>query len=398
MAMANQSEESRSDRRRNEGRAAAGRTLGEINSGIGRIWDLGRNNVVAWLPAKDCIEVLVAPCYVVLDRATQYERVTHGNRFMGRGSFATVSRLLGVKPQRIDLEGNVGTGQGEIPWQRVEEVIRRYAISQTLNRAVILFDIVGFSLRSHVEQVSQLNSLEVSINVAHRCMRELRMPIDLARSSTGDGYYVWNRNKGVEADLNLNFLLMLILADNAVARELGTANLVPELRSCFTVGSHFSFYQVEGLIRGGGDYIVGDATIELARLAAKTLPGQILFGEFNRPSSERGASIDAPGFMMNVQQRLDDMEGADLDHGRVDNIRCYLTGVPGDGDQFLINKYDIVDKHGFHHAAYNAKINIYRGDEPPIFLGTQTEDLADFGTNRRYESIPAAPAPWDHPR
>ena len=186
--MANQSEESRSDRRRNEGRAAAGRTLGEINSGIGRIWDLGRNNVVAWLPAKDCIEVLVAPCYVVLHRATQYERVTHGNRFMGRGSFATVSRLLGVKPQRIDLEGNVGTGQGEIPWQRVEEVIRRYAISQTLNRAVILFDIVGFTLRSHVEQVSQLNSLEVSINVAHRCMRELRMPIDLARSSTGDGY------------------------------------------------------------------------------------------------------------------------------------------------------------------------------------------------------------------
>ena len=184
----------------------------------------------------------------------------------------------------------------------------------------------------------------------------------------------------------------------AVARELGTANLVPELRSCFTVGSHFSFYQVEGLIRGGGDYIVGDATIELARLAAKTLPGQILFGEFDRPSSEHGASIDAPGFMMNVQQRLDDMGGADLDHGRVDNIRCYLTGVPGEGDRFLINKYDIVDKHGFHHAAYNAKINIYRGDEPPIFLGAQTEDLADFGTNRRYESIPAVPAPWDQPR
>lgn len=366
-----------------------------INDGIGRIWDLGRNNVVAWLPAKDGIEVLVAPCYVVLDRASRHDRVMQGKRFMGRGSFAAVSRLLGVTPRRIDLNGNVGTGPGEIPWQRVEEVIRRYAISQTLNRAVILFDIVGFSLRSHVEQVAQLNSLEVSINVAHRCMRELRMPIDLARSSTGDGYYVWNRNKGVEADLNLNFLLMLILAGNAIARDLGSPKLAPELRSCFTVGSHFSFYQVEALVRGGGDYIVGDATIKLARLAAETLPGQILFGEFDRPTSGGAANMDAPGFMMSVQQRLDDMQGADLDHGRIDNIRCYLTGSSGGGDRFRINKYDIVDKHGFHHTAYNAKMNIYRGDGPPLFLGVRTEDLAGFGANRRYESIPASPAPWD---
>lgn len=393
--MAHPSSKSQIERRADEGRAAAGRTLKAINDGIGRVWDLGRNNVVAWLPAKDSIEVLVAPCYVVLDQAGRHERVTHGNRFMGRGSFASVSRLLGVKPQRIDLEGNVGTGPGEIPWQRVEEVIRRYAISQTLNRAVILFDIVGFSLRSHVEQVSQLNSLEVSINVAHRCMRELRMPIDLARSSTGDGYYVWNRNKGVEADLNLNFLLMLILADNAVARELGNSNLVPELRSGFTVGSHFSFYQVEGLIRGGGDYIVGDATIELARLAAETMPGQILFGDFDRPASDGGPNIDAPGFMVNVQQRLNTMRGANLDQGRVDNIRCYFTGASGAGDQFLINKYDIVDKHGFHHPAYNAKVNVYRGDSRPLFLGARNEDLAGFGPSRRYDSIPAAPAPWD---
>ena len=396
--MTQTSDELRSERRAEEGRATAGRTLHVINDGIGRIWNLGRNNVVAWLPAKDCIEVLVAPCYVVLDRADRHDRVTQGNRFMGRGSFAAVSRLLGVKPQRIELDGKVGTGPGEIPWQRVEEVIRRYAISQTLNRAVILFDIVGFSLRSHVEQVAQLNSLEVSINVAHRCMRDLRMPIDLARSSTGDGYYVWNRNKGVEADLNLNFLLMLILAGNAIARDLGTGKLVPELRSCFTVGSHFSFYQVEGLIRGGGDYIVGDATIALARLAAETLPGQILFGEFDRPTSDGTSKMDAPAFMMNVQQRLDDMQGADLDHGRIDNIRCYLTGSSGGAAQFRINKYEIVDKHGFHHTAYNAKMNIYRGDGPALFLGARTEDLARFGANRRYESIAAAAAPWDSPR
>ncbi len=40
-------------------------------------------------------------------------------------------------------------------------------------------------------------------------------------------------------------------------------------------------------------------------------------------------------------------------------------------------------------------MNIYRGDGPPLFLGARTEDLAGFGANRRYESIPATPAPWD---
>ena len=387
--------EALSERRASEGRAVAGQTLRAINDGIGRVWDLGRNNVVAWRPAKDCIEVLVAPSYIVLDHAGRHERITRGNRFMGPGSFAAVSRLLGIDPQRIVLEGNVGTGRGEIPWQRVEEVIRRYAISQTLNRAVILFDIVEFSLRSPVEQVAQLNSLEVSINVAHRCMRQLRMPIDLARSSTGEGYYVWNRNKGVEADLNLNFLLMLILADNAIARERGNPALVPELRSCFTVGSHFSFYQVEGLIRGGGDYIVGDATIELARLSAETMPGQILFGDFSRPAPGPDETLDAPAYMEHVQHSLDNMRGADLNAGRIDNIRCYFTGAPAAGDQFLINKYDVIDKHGLRHTAYNAKMNIYRGEEKPIFLGARTEDLAGFGASERFEAIRSAPAPWD---
>ncbi len=318
---------------------------------------------------------------------------------MATGSWGrALSRIVGATPHRIPLDIRVGDKADEIPWQKVEEIVCRYAILQTLNRAVILFDIVGFSLRSHVEQVAQLNSLEVSISVAHRCMRETGMPIDLARSSTGDGYYVWNRDKGVTADLNLNFLLMLVLADNAIARELGSPRLVPEIRSGFTVGSHFSLYQVEGLIRGGGDYIVGDVTIELARLSAETMPGQILFGDFSRPAADQIASLDAPAFMEHVQQSLDDMRGADLNAGRIESIRCYFTGTPGDGNQFLINKYDVIDKHGLRHTAYNAKMNIYRGKGQPIFLGARTEDLAGFGAREHFESIHSAPAPWDESR
>ena len=65
------------------------------------------------------------------------------------------------------------------------------------------------------------------------------MPLDLSRSSTGDGCYVWSRPKGLQSDLDLCSLLML--ADNAIAQAKGKRNLVPRLRASFTVGSHWSY-------------------------------------------------------------------------------------------------------------------------------------------------------------
>ncbi|MFP6749340.1 MAG: hypothetical protein VCD66_17295, partial [Alphaproteobacteria bacterium] len=102
-----------------------------------------------------------------------------------------------------------------------------------------------------------------------------------------DGYYVWNRKKGPDADIATYLLLILALGDNAVALNRGSQGLVPELRVCFGVGPHYSFHQVEGLNPSGHDYIVGDITISLARMLEKRLPRQFLMGDFARPL-ERG--------------------------------------------------------------------------------------------------------------
>ena len=59
-------------------------------------------------------------------------------------------------------------------------------------------------------------------------------------------------------------------------------------------------------------------------------------------------------------------------------IKCYLTGERAKDDSYTVKKYLITDKHGLTRHAYNAKINIYRGNREPIFLGVQDHQLGAF--------------------
>ena len=72
----------------------------------------------------------------------------------------------------------------------------------------------------------------------------------------------------------------IVLADNAIARSKSSSKAVPRLRACFHVGACYEFHQAEGLNPTMHDFIVGDVTIELARMIDAAMPGQILVGDF----------------------------------------------------------------------------------------------------------------------
>ena len=73
----------------------------------------------------------------------------------------------------------------------------------------------------------------------------------------------------------------LVLAYNAIARSKASQrNAAPLLRTCFDIGGHYEFYQSEGLSPTVYNYIVGEVTIELARMIDKAIPGQIMVGDF----------------------------------------------------------------------------------------------------------------------
>jgi hypothetical protein len=246
-----------------------------------------------------------------------------------------------------------------------------------------LFDIVGFSLLTPFEQMTQLNSLSYSLNSAHAKMLELDVGINFARSSSGDGFYIWNRDHGLEANVNLYHFMHLVLADNAIARSKSSANSVPRLRACFHVGSCYEFHQAEGLNPTVHDFIVGDVTIELARMIEAAAPGQILVGDFMADLSDQindvgdsQVNLDAVAFLQRAQNNLTQLSGLEISGERVTAIKCYLTGERLESGEFNIRRLHIKDKHGLTRSAYNAKINIYRDTAQPILLGIEDQKLS----------------------
>jgi hypothetical protein len=214
-------------------------------------------------------------------------------------------------------------------------------------------------------------------------MLEADVNIDFARSSSGDGFYIWNRDEGLEANVNLYHFMHIVLADNAIARSKSTSKAVPRLRACFHVGSCYEFHQAEGLNPTTHDFIVGDVTIELARMIDAALPGQILVGDFMADieiENEQGEvttqpNLDAVTFLQRAQGNLSQLSGMELSGERVTAIKCYLTGEDMGGGQFNIRRLTIMDKHGLSRVAFNAKVNIYRESGQPILLGIQDKKL-----------------------
>jgi hypothetical protein len=355
-------------------------------------WRLGQNVILNWCPEPRGISVLVLPHYAVADYAAPDggglepdARVKPSEEFfqslLSRECRLTplqldkVARLLGIEKVRIGLREGSLDNPAHHPI--IESIVRRYSISYVAHRAVALFDIVGFSLLSPFEQMNQLNSLSYSLNFAQSKLMQKEININFGRSTTGDGFYIWNRDLSLEANINLYQFMHLVLADNAIARGKARHRTVPRLRVCFHVGSCYEFYQSEGLNPTLYDYIVGDVTVELARMIEQALPGQVLVGEFQASLSSAGADTNKPMSLSSIEfigiaeQKLGRLEGLELSGDRVDAIKCYLTGSSLGNGKYAIRRIVVNDKHGMSRCVYNAKVNIYRRNAKPILLGIE---------------------------
>lgn len=368
----------------------------ELDRALHAHWGLGRNFILGWHAKSNGIELLIVPHYTVADYAlgphsqanttADIDRQEAANfvmellarkRQLDARQMDNASRLLGVTPVHCVTRTPPTGSSAET--RIVEKLVTRYGVRYVQNRAVALFDIVGFSLLSPFEQMTQLNSLSYSLNSAHNKMLDRKVNVRFARSSTGDGFYIWNRDLGVSANTNLYHLMHLVLADNAIARHKAHNRTVPLLRTAFHVGSCYEFHQAEGLNPTVFSDIVGDVTIDLARMIERALPGQVLVGDFNailpgdRP--ETLIELDSISFIEFAQQNLSNLNGLVLSGEAIESIKCYLTGKPSGDGLFSIRKMTIEDKHGLLHHVFNAKINIYRNHADPILLGIEDRML-----------------------
>ena len=271
---------------------------GFLDRALHSLWGLGRNIVLVWTEKGRGIEAVVIPHYRIsefaslgkdgvggdVEAAAQsdgnletpadashrfIEEILARKKRVDPEELNRLAKLFDVEPKHIRLPFTPGD---EVSVDAIEQVVKRYGISYVEDRAVALFDIVGFSLFSPLEQVTQLNSLAYSVNAAFSKMLSNSMDINFARTTTGDGFYIWNRDRSLNANISLYHFMHLVLADNAIARGKSRANTTPQLRASFHVGGHYEFYQSEGLSPTIYSYIVGDVTIELARMIDRALP------------------------------------------------------------------------------------------------------------------------------
>jgi hypothetical protein len=370
--------------------------LAKLDDALFGMWDLGDNVVLAWTHLGAELRFLAVRHYAIAeaihggaaDPAESGEaesfinEVLSGPKYLPSERFAAVCRAFRAEPRVLRAELRIGS---EVDADLTSELVRRYSVSLVRDRAVVLLDAVEFSLATPLDQMAMLNSLSYSVNSAYQQLLSKDIRVNFARTTTGDGFQIWNRNAATEGDIELYKLMMMILADNAIAHSKASGGWVPRLRAAFHVGEHYEFHQIDGLNPTTFSYIVGQVTIDLSRMIDKALPGQILLGHFSAADGSTGGALsrhDTPDFVERTAATLDQLNGLMVSGGWIESIRCYLTGQSLGAGRYLVNRYHIRDKHGTTRVVYNAKINIHRENADPIFLGIQREQMGAFPAAR----------------
>ncbi|MGI9246807.1 MAG: hypothetical protein ACR2I8_08935, partial [Steroidobacteraceae bacterium] len=371
--------------------ASAREDLAALDGALFDAWNLGEHIVLAWTQVQGERRFVMIRHYHMLEPFDIRDGAAEAaNRFvtdlLARPKFASPAQFdelvvtLGSAAQVLRVPVRKGD---QVDPELVNGLVHRYGVTLVRERAVMLLDAVGFTLHTPLEQVAMLNSLSYSVNSAYRQLISEDVQINFARSSTGDGFYIWNRSCAPEANVALYKLLMLVLADNALARRKATRFPVPQLRAAFHVGEHYEFYQVEALNPTTFSYIVGRVTIDLSRMIEKAMPGQILLGDFQLDMAEGGGGRRAMGtveFIARANEQLRQLHGLSVARDSIADIRCYVTGRSLPGGAFEASRYLVADKHGRQRPVYNAKINIHLAGGEPIYLGLQHKSLPVSGT------------------
>jgi hypothetical protein len=356
--------------------------LKTLEQTLRRQWRLGQNIVLCWSADERGLLVIFVPHYFLGNYCAGAEAATvqgedneafvrkliSGRRRKTREQLFKISERLDIAPTFIKL--NTALTEEKNVLEAVEQLIKRYGLSYVESRAVLLFDIVEFSLHTPFEQASQLNSLSYSLNSAYNKLLAQGIEINFARTTTGDGYYIWNRDLGPAANQDLFYFMLLVVADNAAARAASRGNTVPVIRTAYHIGGHYELYQAEGVNPTVFSYIVGDVTIELARMLDHAQPHQILVGDFHcespnwkpvtepQPAGKTAPMISSPAFVSSCNRGLPALQGTQLSGKPIRSLACHLTESRDQAEKTGPRRFRIVDKHGLSRHAYNLQIAI----------------------------------------
>ncbi len=345
--------------------------------------NLGTSIIVAWRPLAFGILLFQIPIYEIATRsALLLERLSADNHHISDEEIEALENS-GCITTEITLPFEVPVD--ECFSQFVEDSIQPYVVQWSSCRGVVLFDIVAFSKYAAFEQMAQIRVLSNFIDLAAQRCRTLGHDIKVSKSTTGDGFYVWNEVEGVEGDIALYLSTMLTLAYYYGARQSNLTRGFPLLRCCINFGSHFEYRGAVEKDSNCGDYIVGDVTIGLARMMSAARPSQLLVGVHSRDISGTNFGEHLGRDTMDTTSLIDigrlcmkNLIGISLPGGKIARADAYLTGSKISDREFTIKKYSVADKHGMTHHCYNANFNLEVSGSKTINVGLKNDDLDSF--------------------
>jgi hypothetical protein len=193
-------------------------------------------------------------------------------------------------------------------------------------------------------------SLNKALNTAYARLRRISkareesgqqsLALNFQRSTTGDGYYIWNDTWGGHGDTMVLALLLLTLSVLEHRRSEAREHPI-RIKAAFTVGEVFCLADRGVTWNDEGSQIaVGPATNYLARILGKAVSGQFLVGQFSRSTPE-GFALGPSDLLGTAAALLGELLPPDL----VAQTEWHFD-PPG-------TTVRVVDKHGDAHHCYN---------------------------------------------
>src|SRR5437879_6183387 len=207
------------------------RNIGVVDECLQDLWNLGENIFLAWTSRGERTLLLALPYYLLAEYVSGARPIKgephpeeyiggliSGSKHLAADELQGVADKLGVAPQSVKLSFRPDDGVGR---DLMSALVQRYGLAYTRNRPVLLVDIVGFSLFPAMEQVVLLQSLSHSVNSAYSKLAARNFRINFARSTTGDGFYIWNRadrseehTSELQSPMYLVYRLILVKKNN----------------------------------------------------------------------------------------------------------------------------------------------------------------------------------------
>jgi len=357
----------------------------DLDKAFRRVWGLGANLIIGWRLLPHSLEIVYLSSFDLPKVAKLQSELLKPNRQITSEKEYHALVKAGCKLTKVSLTSDIGREENTVNY--INNSIRNFTVTHYPCRAVALFDMVSFSIHSPFQQITQISVLSHYIRLAERRCQMLGMPIKLCMTTTGDGFYVWNNYEGIAADIALYNATILALTYNYVSRDLATTQSVPRLRCVIHFGSHYEYYQGSTEEGQSSAFIVGDVTVNAARLISGAMTNQLLVGSYSRDIDAGNeelselvglTSLETPSFLALAQNETRKLIELPIPGGKIEDIKAFLTGPKVSANAFTIRKYYITDKHGLEHGCYNAKLTVTSSSGDKVSFGLLDKDLEKF--------------------